>query len=951
MTVRRLAGICLLCVLAAPVIARAAEDDLAKARALLLGGKYAEAAEIYGPLAEKKAPAAVLGLARALSAEGKLDEALKRLTAAAGGPASGYPAEFHAELARLAFERGDTKEAKARTDEALRLDGDQLLARWIFAELKRTAGHLKEAEEGYRWLIEFYNAHDVERAESLRWIGLGAARYAHWNRLHGQFSFLVNDLYPEALKLEPGYWPARYEAGTLFLEKYNRADASGELQAALELNPNAAEVHVALARLAVAEREIEQAEASISRALEINPRLLSGWLASADLAWANFDVEEALRLLREKALPLNPVNEETLGRVAACYVLLDGLPTPGKTSRFTRLVEEVTGRNQHAGDFFFALAVPLAERHKHAEASRFFLEAIEVMPQKVGPRSHLGLLQMRAGQEAAARRLLKQAFEVDPFNLRVSNTLQVLEVLDSMETLRTDHVTIKYDGQRDKLLARYAAEHLEAIYPELCRQFGYQPPGRALFEIFNTAQGASGRHWLSTRMIGLPYVGPVAASTGRMVAMSSPYDAQAPKRLNWARVLKHELVHVITLQQTNFNIPHWYTEGLAVYSEGRPRPQRWNELLLQRVPAGRLFNLQTINFGFTRPDSGSDNQMAYCQAELYVQYMLSRWGSGRQRRFLAAYTDGLSTEEAIRQAFGVSREKYEEGYVGYLKQVVGEMSALKYPSQASLAKLLEAHRDDPEDADGAAELAYAYLRRRADKEALELAEGVRKRQPKHQLAGYVLARLWLKAGKTQEAVGLLEGCLDQESPQPGGLYLLAGLKLKAQQYDDAARLYALGERLDGVNLKWTRALGRVYELSENPQKLAEVLARLARADVDDLTARKRLAQLALERQDHAAATDWANQALQIDVMDAELHGLFAEALVGCHNHWKAIEEFEIAIRLEPTELDRRFALAKAHIQAKQPAKARRVLKALLERDPKYPEAGALLKSLEETDQP
>jgi len=48
MTVRRLAGICLLGALAAPVIARAAEDDLAKARALLLGGKYAEAAEIYG---------------------------------------------------------------------------------------------------------------------------------------------------------------------------------------------------------------------------------------------------------------------------------------------------------------------------------------------------------------------------------------------------------------------------------------------------------------------------------------------------------------------------------------------------------------------------------------------------------------------------------------------------------------------------------------------------------------------------------------------------------------------------------------------------------------------------------------------------------------------------------------------------------------------------------------
>ena len=258
-------------------------------------GKYGEAADIYGPLAEKGDPAAVLGLARCLSAEGKRDEAVGALEPAAEGHA-----EIQAELARLAFERGDAKEAKARADEAIGLDDDQLLARWILAELARTAGQLDEAEAGYRRLVRFYNDHDVTQAESLRWIGLAAARYARWNRLHDQFSFLVNDLYPDALKLEPDYWPAHYEAGMLFLEKYNQADATRELQAALELNPRAAEVHVALARLAMAEREIDKAEASVARALEINPQLSSAWLARADLAWANFDVKGRCGFWRRK---------------------------------------------------------------------------------------------------------------------------------------------------------------------------------------------------------------------------------------------------------------------------------------------------------------------------------------------------------------------------------------------------------------------------------------------------------------------------------------------------------------------------------------------------------------------------------------------------------------------------------------------------------------------------
>ena len=946
MTLRTIAAICLLGVLPVPPIARAAGDDLAKARELLLGGKYAEAAEIYGPLAEHDAPAALLGLARCLCAEGKLDQAVKGLSAAAGDHAG-----LNAELARLAFSRGDTRQARARADRAVGLDADQLLARWILAELHRSAGRLNEAEAGYRGLIDFYNGHDVEHAESLHWIGLGAARYARWNRLHGQFSFLVNDLYPDVLKLDPSYWPAHYEAGMLFLEKYNQADASRELRAALELNPNAAEVHVALARLAMAEREVDKAETSIGRALEINSRLLSGWLARADLAWANFDVKETLRLLEEKALPLNPISEETLGRVAACYVLSDGLPKPGQAARFTRLVEEVTRRNRHAGDFYSTLADQLAQRHKHPQAAAMYLEAIEIMPRKVGPRSRLGLLRMRSGQESAARKLLEQASEVDTFNLRVSNTLQVLEVLDSMETLRTDYFIIKYDGTRDKLLARYAAKHLDSIYPDLCRKFGYQPPRSPLLEIFNTARGTGGRQWFATRMIGLPYVGPVAASTGHMVAMASPYDAQAPRRRNWARVLTHELIHVISLQQTDFNIPHWYTEGLAVYCEDCPRPQRWNALLVQRVPSGKLLDLKTVNFGFTRPSSGGDYQMAYCQSELYVQYMLARWGSGRQRRFLAAYVDGKSTEEAIRQAFGVSQEKFEEGYVAHLKKVVGKMLRLEYPSQVSLAQLLEAHRKDPNDADAAAELAYAHLRRQANKEALELAEGVLKLHPKHQLAGYVLARLRISDGKTDQAVELLEGCLDRKSPQPNVLSLLAGLKLKAKQYDEAARLYGLGERLDSVNLKWTKALGQVYLLRDDRQKLSQVLARLARADVDDLTSRQKLAEMALDRGDHAAAADWANQALQIDVMDAEIHRLFARALVGSHNYGEAIEEFEVAVELEPTELDQRFALAEACIGAKQPEKARGVLKALLELEPDYPEAEALIESLQETDQP
>ena len=65
-------------------------------------------------------------------------------------------------------------------------------------------------------------------------------------------------------------------------------------------------------------------------------------------------------------------------------------------------------------------------------------------------------------------------------------------------------------------------------------------------------------------------------------------------------MLRHELVHIFNLEQTSFQVPHWFTEGLAVINEGFPRPQQWNQLLLERVPAGDLMNLDNIDLGFIR---------------------------------------------------------------------------------------------------------------------------------------------------------------------------------------------------------------------------------------------------------------------------------------------------------------------------------------------------------------
>lgn len=938
-TCRRLWFLLALSLAAAPTAVRAGEK-LTDARRLLLTGKYAEALAAYEQLAAAEPVAAAVGIARSRAAIGEADEAEAVLKQAL----SAHPAaELHAELARLAFDRGDYPTAAEQVAAALKLDARSLPARWFEAELDRTAGRLDEADKGYKWFVDYYNDNDAHSAESLHYIGLAAAQFARWHRLSNQFSFLVNELYPEALKQDENYWPAHYEAGMLFLEKYNEAEAAREFQAALAINANAAEIHAAMARLALQSFQIEQARRSLARAAEINPRLAAVYQLRADADFANFQLADAIAAL-EEGRKLNPVAEATLGRLAAACLVVDGTEHDGPDSRFGKLASEAEARNPHAGEFFLSLAAALDLCRRFPAAARFYGQAVEIMPQLTSARGELGLMYMRLGQEAEARKLLEESFEVDPFNVRVSNSLKVLEVLEGYAVLETDHFVLKFDRGQDELLARYAARYLESeVYPALVKRYAFVPEGKSLFEIFSRARNTNGHGWFSARMVGLPYVGTVGACAGKMVAMASPNDLD--KKFNWARVLKHEFVHVLNLQQTNFGIPHWFTEALAVETEGYPRPQIWNDLLAERVPKGELFNLDDINLGFVRPKSGLDWQMAYCQAQLYAQFMLAAYGDDALAKMLAAYAGNLDTRAALARSFGVEQEEFEKGYLEHLRKVVAGLSKQPKPVELSMAQLQRAHEADPENPDLTARLAKAYLDRKDYPQARKLAAQATKLKPKHALAGYVLARVHLVVGETDEAIELLDACLDREAPQENVLNLLASLRFKAKQYDKAAELYRLGAEHNPSQVQWTKSLLRVYLTTGDRAKLRPLLVQLADADYDDAKVRKKLAQLALEDKDFAAAVDWANQANQIDVMDAEVHRLWGDGLRGLNDLAAAAEELETAVRLDPEEPAHRLALAEVYAGAKQAEKARRAIAGLLKLAPDYPGAKELLEKL------
>ena len=154
---------------------------------------------------------------------------------------------------------------------------------------------------------------------------------------------------------------------------------------------------------------------------------------------------------------------------------------------------------------------------------------------------------------------------------------------------------------------------------------------------------------------------------------------------------------------------------------------------------------------------------------------------------------------------------------------------------------------------------------------------------------------------------------------------MAVLRLKAGDIAAAEELYRLGDQHFRASDRWLKGLTRIYLQSGDNTKLAPVLRRLSALEPANLSIHKKLARLALADKDFVATATCATQALHLDVQDAEVHALLAAALAGQDKPAAAIDEYEVAIRLDSGQADcyaARQATNRSGAQGRRPPRYR-----------------------------
>ncbi len=647
------------------------------AREMARSGQYLLAASLFETIDAPPALArqAVVEGAECLMAIGHVERAQALLDDHPADTGTWYRAR-----AALETIRGDYPTAIELARQAVARDATFNRARYELGRLYELTGALDAARSTYEPFDKLlFDTLPVDPTQ-LHYAGLGFYRYSVIMRVPNLAErtqhVLQEVLQPACMILDLTYWPARLSIADLLRDKYSLEEALEDYRAVLDLNAHSVEAHLGIARIALQNWDFENTERRVQVCLDINPRSTEAYAILSALRMLERRFDDA-RLAAVAGLANNPSHLECLGLLASAYMRL------GQSDEANIVLDRANAVSTRPARVHAIIGKQLSDARQFPDSEKHLLKSIEQNPSDPWPRNELAMMYMQWGREDAARDTADAAFELDQFNAQTKHTLDLLGVIEDFDTHVTEHFEIHYDGQQDSIIGHYMGDYLESIYDELTEDFEVDLTERTIIEVFPD------HRQFGVRIHGKPWIHTIGACTGRVIAMDAPrHGVSGP--YHYAHVLRHEFTHTVTLAATENRIPHWFTEGLAVLQEDRPRSWDWMVMLARRLQREALFPLSEIDWGFIRPRRSDDRQVAYAQKRMDVRVFDRTLRLRHHQRYARRLPCGTATQRRSpshneHDAGGVRHGVY---FVGACNQAASWQLPLERPTDPVAAAVL-----------------------------------------------------------------------------------------------------------------------------------------------------------------------------------------------------------------------------------------------------------------------
>lgn len=863
--------------IAAPPLA--GQGLLDEARTAYRESRYEDAIVAYHRLvrADPAATQPAYGLVHALVMVGRYDAAIE--TAREYERRSpGSPALANA-LGEVLLLRGRLDDAESAFRRAARAAPDSLTARLNLALLAERRGRIAEALRGFDSFIDVYNRSSSLSSKQLEAV---ATAVSHLGTRDPDLYRDALRAYDEAIAADGGNLDAQVSVGAMFLDKYAGTEARQAFETVLARAPRHP---LALLGLARTRRFAGEPDAMtlVDSAIRVNQSLVPARVFRAMLLTELEDYTAASTEV-QRALDVDPNDLAALSLLGAIRYL------QGDRDGYDEIVRRVTALNPRYADVYNTAADMAARNRLYREAATFARRATEVDSTSWRAFALLGMNQLRIGRIQEGRQNLETAFAGDPYDVWTKNTLDLLDTLTQYDQFATERFRVAADPKEADLLAVYVGDVAEQAYDRLADTYGYRAPTPVRVEIYPDHAD------FSVRTVGLVGLGALGVSFGPVVVMDSP-SAQRTGEFNWASTLWHELAHTFHMGLSQYRVPRWFTEGLAVYEERHARPgwgQGVNPGFLLAFRTGRLHPVSELNNGFLRPSYPEQLIYSYYEASLVCEMIAAERGPQALTQMLEAFGRGASTDEAFRSVLGERVGAFDGRFDAWLRErFAGPLMALRAAQPIDSGP--PAH--DP-----------AALERRA-------------RDPGDFAAQFAMGRRLMEQDRVREALPYLERATTL-FPQYAG-------------FNSPRELLAAAYRVVGDT---ARSIAELRALTA--RNAGHYVALIALADLLEATG------------DRRGAADALDGSMYVYPLDAATHRRLATLAEGLADWPLAIREHRALVALAPVDRAQAlYGLARAYYGGRDLEHARATVLQALEIAPAYEEAQDLLLEIHEARRP
>lgn len=493
---------------------------------------------------------------------------------------------------------------------------DQALA--CYLELTRAPSPLDRAE-GY-WGIEDYNTANDQFRLAAEQNPDSAHVKVRWGRMFLDYHQPADaaQLFQEAQEIE-NTAGALYGLALVASQGYE-AKAIEFAQEAMKADPAMVEAQELLAFLALEDVNEQKATAEADKALKMSDEALDAMAIRATIDWLH-DREDSPWI--ERILEINPVYGEA-------YAL--------------------------AGHFFVL-------NRRYEEGIEFYKKALELNPRLWDARTELGVNQMRLGLEREARENLEYVYYNGNHSEATRNTLKLLDSYENFVTYTSEKTIVRLHKKEAELLQPYFEDELQRAMRTYEKKYGLTLAGPVQLEVYPDHED------FAVRTMGMPGLGALGVTFGRMVAMDSP-SSRPPGDFHWASTLWHELSHVFCLEATDHRVPRWFTEALAVHEETAADPEwgdRITPAVISAIKDDKLLPLAELDRGYIRPTYPAQVGVSYFQGGRICDYINERWGYDKLMAMMRAFGDKKDTRQVVREVLGMDTEQFDKDFLAWLK--------------------------------------------------------------------------------------------------------------------------------------------------------------------------------------------------------------------------------------------------------------------------------------------